>query len=283
MATTKKTTKDAASKSPVKRFRAKLQQDDSSTATAVTIPFDVQKTFGTRARVPVCGTINGFPYRSSIFPMGGCFMMAVNRELREGAGVRAGDTITVRMERDTEPRTVTPPADLARALRANKDAQAVWDRLSYTHKKEYAGAVESGAPLATWSRVERRPSTDLSARQVEIELPLKPWPSVAELDRQIADSGGRALAERLVRKRRIRRDIGDGTTAKVPVWLWRVGDAILLGQPNEAYSALQSVLRGRFPHVPIAVMNLVNGACGSSAHRCKFQSSRAMSVGSNTI
>src|SRR5205085_11149378 len=123
MATTKKATEGAAAKLPVKRFRVPLEQDERSTATGISIPFDVQKTFGTRARVPVCGTINGFPYRSSIFPMGGCFMMAVNRELREGAGVRAGDTITVRMERDTEPRVVTPPADLARALRANKDAQ----------------------------------------------------------------------------------------------------------------------------------------------------------------
>src|SRR3989440_12754442 len=119
MATTKKATKGAAAKPPVKRFRALLEKAEDSTAAAITIPFDVQKTFGTRARVPVRGTINGFPYRSSIFPMGGCFMMAVNRQLRDGAGVRAGDTVTVVMERDTEPRTVTPPADFARALKAN--------------------------------------------------------------------------------------------------------------------------------------------------------------------
>lgn len=65
MPTTKKATKGAAANSPVKRFRVRLEQDTRSTATAVTIPFDVQKTFGTRARVPVRGTINGFPYRST--------------------------------------------------------------------------------------------------------------------------------------------------------------------------------------------------------------------------
>ena len=156
MATTKKTTKDAASKSPVKRFRAKLQQDDSSTATAVTIPFDVQKTFGTRARVPVRGTINGFPFRTSIFPMGGCFLMVVNRQLREGAGVKAGETVTVVVERDTEPRVVTPPADLARAIKANKDAQALWDKLSYTHKREHVEAIEGAKrPETRQRRIER--------------------------------------------------------------------------------------------------------------------------------
>jgi hypothetical protein len=41
-------------------------------------PFDVVKVFGTRARVPVRGTINGFPFRSSLMPMGGCHGMPVN-------------------------------------------------------------------------------------------------------------------------------------------------------------------------------------------------------------
>jgi len=175
MATTKKATKGAAAKSPrgaaarspVKRFRVPLEKDEGSTATGITIPFDVQKTFGTRARVPVCGTINGFPYRSSIFPMGGCFMMAVNRELREGAGVRAGDTITVVMERDTEPRVITPPADLARAIKTNKDAQAAWDKLSYTHKKEYAQAVEEAKRPETRQRRIERAVAQLAAGKKE--------------------------------------------------------------------------------------------------------------------
>jgi hypothetical protein len=156
MATTKKATKGTEADSPVKRFRVRLEQDERSTATGITIPFDVQKTFGTRARVPVRGTINGFPYRSTIFPMGGCFMMAVNRQMREGAGVKAGETVAVVMERDTEPRVVTPPADLARAIKANKDAQATWDKLSYTHQKEYAQSVEEAKrPETRQRRIER--------------------------------------------------------------------------------------------------------------------------------
>ncbi|MGB8510333.1 MAG: DUF1905 domain-containing protein, partial [Pyrinomonadaceae bacterium] len=68
-----------------KRFRVPLEQLKSNMGTIINIPFDVPETFGTRARLAVCGTINGFPYRTSIFPMRGCFMMAVNREMREGA------------------------------------------------------------------------------------------------------------------------------------------------------------------------------------------------------
>ncbi|MDQ1589628.1 MAG: hypothetical protein QOG71_255 [Pyrinomonadaceae bacterium] len=135
-----------------KRFRVLLEKHDTSEATGITIPFDVEQTFGTRARVPVRGTINGFPYRSSIFPMGGCFMMAVNKDIRAGAQAKAGDRISVTMERDDEPRIITPPPDLARALRANKAAQATWDKLSYTHQKEHARAVEDAKRPETRAR-----------------------------------------------------------------------------------------------------------------------------------
>ena len=82
------------------------------------------------------GTLNGFAFRSSVFPMGGgCHWLVVNRQMREGAKIKAGETIGVVMERADEPRVITPPDDLARALKANKAALAAWDRLSYTQRK----------------------------------------------------------------------------------------------------------------------------------------------------
>lgn len=139
-----------------KRFRVLLEKHENSEATGITIPFDVQKTYGTRARVPVRGTINGFPYRGSIFPMGGKYIFVVNKELRTNAKVKGGDQITVTMERDEEPRIITPPADLARALKANRAAQAAWDKLSYTHQKEHARAVEDAKrPETRVRRIEK--------------------------------------------------------------------------------------------------------------------------------
>jgi len=146
-----------------KRFRVLLEKHETSEATGITIPFDVEKTYGTCARVPVRGTINGFPYRSSIVPMGGKHMMAVNRELRAGANAKGGDTISVTMERDDEPRIITPPADLARALKANKQAQAAWDKLSYTHRKEHARAVEDAKRPETRARRIEKAIVELAA------------------------------------------------------------------------------------------------------------------------
>lgn len=139
-----------------KRFRVRLEKHEMSEATVINIPFDVEKTYGTRARVAVCGTINGFPYRSSIVPVGGKFILVVNKQLRAGAKAESGDTVSVTMARDEEPRIVTPPADLARALRANRTAQAAWDKLSYTHQKEHARAVEDAKrPETRVRRIEK--------------------------------------------------------------------------------------------------------------------------------
>jgi hypothetical protein len=139
-----------------KRFRVLLEKHENSEATGITIPFDVEKTYGTRSRVPVRGTINGFPYRGTIFPMGGKYIFVVNRELRTNAKVKGGEQISVTMERDDEPRIITPPADLARALRANRTAQAAWDKLSYTHQKEHARAVEDAKrPETRVRRIEK--------------------------------------------------------------------------------------------------------------------------------
>jgi hypothetical protein len=138
---------------PTKRFRVLLEKDEASEATGIAIPFDVQKVFGTRARVPVRGTINGFPYRSSIFPMGeGRHYMAVNKSLREGAKVKGGETISVVMEKDDAPRVIIPPPDFARALKANHEAKAAWDKLSYTHQKEHAKAIEEAKKPETRAR-----------------------------------------------------------------------------------------------------------------------------------
>ncbi|HLJ55185.1 MAG TPA: hypothetical protein VKT77_09095 [Chthonomonadaceae bacterium] len=126
----------------------------------------------------------------------------------------------------------------------------------------FQGAIESGAPLARWETEPSGASRALDARLIEVELPLQPMPTVAELDVQLAACRNRVLAERLVRKRRIREGVGDSQTTAMPLWAWRVGDALLVGHPNEAYSALQTELRSRFPGRAITVMNVVNGHFG---------------------
>jgi hypothetical protein len=123
------------------RFKAKIEGKEVGVVAAIAPPVDVPEFYGTRGRVPVRGTINGYPYRSSLSPCGTRNMMPVNKLLLAGAGAQPGDRVDVVMERDKEERTVEAPPLLKKALAKNKTALANWEKLSFTHKKEMALAI----------------------------------------------------------------------------------------------------------------------------------------------
>lgn len=88
-------------------------------------------------RFPVVATVNGYTWRTSVARMGGEFLLGLNREVREGAGVQAGDEVEAVIELDVAPREVDLPADLAAALAADQEASAAFERMAFTHRKEY--------------------------------------------------------------------------------------------------------------------------------------------------
>lgn len=132
-------------------FTVKLEGKGVSVAW-LNAPFDVATVFGTRARVPVRGTINGFPFRSSLMPMGGCHGMAVNKTMRDGAGVEAGDTVSVVIERDEAERVVKVPLLLKKEFAKSKTAQAHWQKLSFTNQKEIALSITGAKQEETRTR-----------------------------------------------------------------------------------------------------------------------------------
>ena len=87
---------------------------------------------------PVVATVNGYTWRTTITRMGGEFLLGLNRAVRQEAGVEAGDTVEVKLDLDTAPREVEVPEALANALAEDSQARAAFERLAYTHRKEYA-------------------------------------------------------------------------------------------------------------------------------------------------
>lgn len=127
---------------------------------------------------------------------------------------------------------------------------------------EFQGVMESGAPLAVWKHAMVTPVSLLKHKKFTVAMPLKDWPTADELEQQRQACTDRALEERLRRRRNIRRGIGDGDTLELPIWVWRMGDTILVGSPTESYSILQRTLRERFPERTIVCLNLINGTTG---------------------
>jgi hypothetical protein len=89
-------------------------------------------------RFPVVATVNGYTWRTTVVRMGGEFLLGLSKEVRQGAGAEAGDEVDVTVELDTAPREVEVPEALAAALAADPEAKASFDRMAFTHRKEYA-------------------------------------------------------------------------------------------------------------------------------------------------
>jgi ribosomal protein L11 len=104
----------------------------------VAVPGDPKAEFG-GARAPVAGTVNGSPFRGRLMVYGGVTYLGFRREIRDAAGgIEPGDEVEVVIERDDAPREVEVPEALSGALADDPEARAVFDSLSFTHRKEYA-------------------------------------------------------------------------------------------------------------------------------------------------
>jgi hypothetical protein len=135
-----------------KTFKATIVRKDGMCYIPLT--FDPKAVFG-KIRVPVTVTLNGYTFRSTIAAMGGPPFIPLRRSNQDAARLDGITTLDVRLDLDTEPRLVRPPADLVKALKT----ASVWDRwqrLSFSHQREHVDAIdEAKKPETRVRRIER--------------------------------------------------------------------------------------------------------------------------------
>jgi hypothetical protein len=103
----------------------------------VEVPFDVEKAFGSK-RPKVKATFEGVPYRGILTRMGTeRHLLIILKEIREQIGKTFGDEVKITVELDEEPRVIEVPAELKKAFKIEKEAKTFFDKLSYTHQREY--------------------------------------------------------------------------------------------------------------------------------------------------
>ena len=131
------------------RFRAELRSAGDSGGAGFDVPHEVAAALSDAKRPPVVVTIGDHAFRTRLAVYGGQPMVGVSKANRAAAGVDIGDRFDVAIAVDEEPRTVEVPADLAEALAADPEAAEAFDRLSFTHRREYVN----------WITEARRPET----------------------------------------------------------------------------------------------------------------------------
>jgi hypothetical protein len=132
-------------------FTATLQLD-GKTATGIRVPDETVAALGGGKRIPVSVTINGTRYASTITAMRGEPKIPVSADIRAAAGIAAGDSITVELERDDAPRTVDVPAELADVLRGDPAASVRFAALSYSNQRRHVLAITGARTAETRTR-----------------------------------------------------------------------------------------------------------------------------------
>jgi hypothetical protein len=120
------------------KFQAVIQSATVGAGGAcIYFPYNVEAEFGTHGRVPVKATFDGVPYAGSLVKCGAPqHMLGILKSVRAKIGKNPGDTIHVVVWKDDEVRSVEIPAGFKALLKKEK-LLAGFEKLSYTHRKEY--------------------------------------------------------------------------------------------------------------------------------------------------
>ena len=157
-----------------KVFRATLQRIDSPLKwVMVRIPFDAGKVWGKRGQLKVRGEINGFAFRTSLFPDGkGGHRLLVNKEMQRGAKTAPGMSAQFRLEPDNVERVVTVPVELNRFLSEEKSLLRWFHELNHSTRTEICKwIVTAGSRTVRMRRAERMAERLLAAMEAEQDLP----------------------------------------------------------------------------------------------------------------
>jgi uncharacterized protein YdeI (YjbR/CyaY-like superfamily) len=127
------------------RFQTELEMYQGSHGMWIVahMPFDARAEFGSGGIIRVTGTINGFPFHSSIFPhRSGRHFMMVNKKMRQGAQVsEPGEQVEITLEMDRAPKTVKLPPALRKAIDAHPAAKKFFDSLPPSSQRYRADMV----------------------------------------------------------------------------------------------------------------------------------------------
>jgi uncharacterized protein YdeI (YjbR/CyaY-like superfamily) len=166
-----------------KTFQAILERSgEGLNWTIVRVPIDVPKVWGVRGQLRIKGEINGFPFRTSLFPTGqGTHLVMVNKQMQAGGKVAAGMKARFCIEPDTEKRVVAMPPELARELGQSKRLKKFYESFNNSTRYEIARWVGLGKQGET----RRRRAQQLGERLME----------TMEAERQLPPLIERALAQ----------------------------------------------------------------------------------------
>jgi len=156
------------------RFEARLERMRSRLNWVIIhMPFDAAKAWGLRGQIKVKGEVNGFRFRTSLFPTReGRHILLVNKRMQKGARAAEGSVARFQIELDREERTVEIPGELKHILREDRSLQRWYDELNYSTRSDIDKWItEPKSGEARMRRAQQIAERLLNVMEAERELP----------------------------------------------------------------------------------------------------------------
>lgn len=123
----------------------------------VEFPFDTEDLFGTKGRIPVKVHFDGHPYHGTMLRYGTeKHIIIIVKKIRDAIKKQAPETVDIKVELDDKTREITVPDDVQKSLEMNQQALNTYNKLSYTHQKEYINWIlEAKRAETRQNRIEK--------------------------------------------------------------------------------------------------------------------------------
>ena len=161
-------------RSTSKTFTATLERSgDRLNWTVIRVPLNVSTVWGVRGQLRVKGEINGFAFRTSLFPDGkGGHVMIVNKKMQAGGKAAPGAKAKFSLEPDDAPRRISPPCELLQVLEQSKRLKKYYESLSYSYRNYISSWIGEARQAETRERrAEQMAERLMLAMEAEQELP----------------------------------------------------------------------------------------------------------------
>ncbi|RXM52331.1 MULTISPECIES: YdeI/OmpD-associated family protein [unclassified Chryseobacterium] len=125
-------------------FTATIKQNGEMNAAFVEFPFSAEELFNKRGQVKIKALFDDkVEYRGSLVKMkSDCHILGLTQEVRKQLGKTFGDEVIISLIEDKEERIVEIADDISLIFNESPEAKILFDKMSYTHKKEYIRWIE---------------------------------------------------------------------------------------------------------------------------------------------
>jgi hypothetical protein len=135
----------------------------------VTVPQAVRAHFPAGEHLPVCGALNGYPYRGDVLRTGRGWRMTLQPVWLEGAHLQPGQRVELTMGYDDEPREAVIPWELTQSLGQHNLTDDKWAQLPEDQRMAFCLWVDAADGRDRDKRAEKAAHLVLHGRQLELE------------------------------------------------------------------------------------------------------------------